>query len=74
MNGATKREKQAVELRRAIERAMTQLVLALNMDDEPDALLAVIECVEEHLGQTARNHRETSREIPDALKWSFAEN
>lgn len=69
MNGVTKQIKQAVELRRAIVRAMSQLTLALEMDaDEPDAMLAAIENVEEHLSQTAQDYRETRTEAADDSK------
>jgi hypothetical protein len=63
----------SVELRRAIIRAMTQLTLALEMDcgtdDEPEALLSVIEAVEEQLGQVARDYRETRAEEADESKF-----
>lgn len=68
MNGVTKQTKHAVELRRAIVRAMTQLTLALEMDDEPDAMLAAIEAVEEHLGQTAQDYRIDREEAADESK------
>lgn len=65
----TKQTKMANELRRSIVRAMTQLTLALEMDaDEPDALLAVIETVGEHLDQTAQDYRVSREEASDESK------
>lgn len=65
----TKQTKQSVELRRAIVRAISQLALGQEMDDEPDALLSVIEAVEEQLGQAARDYRETRAEEADESKF-----
>lgn len=68
MNGVTKHVKQSNELRRAIVRAMSQLSMALEMDDSPDAMLAVIEAVGEHLDQTAQDYRIDREEAPDDSK------
>lgn len=74
MNTLTSPQKLAFELREKMVRSITQLSLGLEMDDSPQALLAVIEDVEGILGNAARNARmvvakEPTLEEEDDLPW-----
>lgn len=57
-NTLTAPQKLAFEMRREMQRAISQLSLGLEMDDSPEALLAIVECCEQRLRTAAVNARD----------------